>query len=79
MDDRAFKSLTDYFLKIPGVKSPIATGSDEQGFWWIKFQIDIKNNLAWHVVQELGCVVNYLSLNERDCQQFFIQFLQLLI
>ena len=65
MDDRAFKSLTDYFLKIPGVKSPIATGSDEQGFWWIKFQIDIKNNLAWHVVQELGCVVNYLSLNER--------------
>ena len=65
MDDRAFKSLTDYLLKIPGIKSSIATGMDEQGIWWIKFQIDIQNPLAWNVVQELGCVVNYLSINER--------------
>ena len=31
----------------------------------MKFSIDIENPLAWHVVQELGHVLNYLSLNER--------------
>jgi hypothetical protein len=65
MDDRAFKPLTDYLLKVPGIKSHIAKGMDEQGFWWIKFQIDIQNSLAWNIIQELGCVVNYLSINER--------------
>lgn len=44
---------------------PISFGSDDDGFWWIKFQLDITNELAWNVVQELGCVVNYLSINER--------------
>ena len=33
--------------------------------WWVKFTIDIHHQLAWHVVQEIGHVVNYLSLNER--------------
>lgn len=44
---------------------PISFGSDEDGFWWIKFQLDINNKLAWNVVQELGCVVNYISINKR--------------
>ncbi|WP_339756829.1 hypothetical protein [Algoriphagus aquimarinus] len=65
MDERAFKSLTEYLETVPSINSPIATGSDEEGFWWIKFQIDIENEYAWSVVQELGCVVNYLSINER--------------
>jgi len=65
MDERAFKSLIDYLEKVPAINSPIATGTDEEGFWWIKFQIDIENEFAWSVVQELGCVVNYLSINER--------------
>jgi len=65
MDERAFKSLIDYLEKVPAINSPIATGTDEEGFWWIKFQIDIENEYAWSVVQELGCVVNYLSINER--------------
>ena len=64
MDNRAFKSLIDYLEKVPAIKSPIATGADN-GLWWIKFQIDIENEYAWNVVQELGCVVNYLSINER--------------
>lgn len=71
MDDQAFKSLSDYLLKIPGIKTPIATGLDEKGSWWIKFRIDIQNSLAWHVVQELGCVVNYLSINERLPTSFY--------
>ena len=65
MDERAFKSLIDYLEKVPAINSPIATGTDEEGFWWIKFQIDIENKYAWSVVQELGCVVNYISINER--------------
>ena len=65
MDERAFKSLIDYLEKVPAINSPIATGTDEEGFWWIKFQINIKNKYAWSVVQELGCVVNYISTNER--------------
>ncbi len=65
MDQRAFKSLTDYLLKVPGIESPVATGTDDQGFWWIKFQIDIENDLAWNVVQELSSVLNYISVSER--------------
>jgi hypothetical protein len=65
MDQRAFKSLTDYLFKVPGIESPITTGTDDEGFWWIKFQIDIENVLAWNVVQELGSVLNYISINER--------------
>jgi hypothetical protein len=33
--------------------------------WWCKFALDIKHPLAWRVVQELGHVLNYLSLEER--------------
>ena len=65
MDKRAFKSLIEYLEKVPAINSSIASGSDEDGFWWVKFQIDIENKYAWNVVQELGCVVNYLSINER--------------
>lgn len=65
MDDRAFKSIIEYLEKIPSINSPLATGSDEGGFWWIKFQIDINNEYAWQVIQELGSVINYLSINER--------------
>jgi hypothetical protein len=31
----------------------------------VKFSLDINHPLAWRVVQELGHVVNYLSLDER--------------
>lgn len=64
MDERAFKTLVEYLEKVPAIQPPIAKG-DENGFWWVKFQIDIDHELAWNVVQELGCVINYLSLNER--------------
>ena len=64
MDERAFKTLIDYLEKVPSVQKPIAFG-DEAGFWWIKFSLDIENQLAWNVVQEFGHVMNYLSLDER--------------
>ena len=65
MDDRAFKTLIEYLEKIPSIQKPIGKGVDQDGFWWVKFGIDIDNELAWQVVQELACVVNYISVTER--------------
>ena len=64
MDKRVFTTLVQYLERIPAVGF-INCGSDEDGFWWVKFQIDINNEYAWNVVQELGCVVNYISVHER--------------
>ena len=65
MDDKAFKSLTDYLSRIPAVTGNIGHGSEDDGRWWIKFEIDINHKYAWHAVQELGHVLNYMSLEER--------------
>ena len=63
--DQDLELLTNYLLRIPGVKSPIGRGYFEDGNWWVKFGIDIEHSLAWQVVQELGYVLNYVSVNER--------------
>ena len=59
------KSLIEYMEKIPAINTLISFGYYSEGMWWIKFTIDIEHSNAWNVVQELGCVVNYLSINER--------------
>ena len=65
MDDLTFTKLTEYLGRIPSMQAPIAHGASEDGGWWVKFSLDIDHPLAWQVVQELGHVLNYLSLNER--------------
>lgn len=70
MDERSFQSLIDYLQKVPSIQTPISFGDDE-GLWWVKFSIDIENELAWNVVQELGHVVNYLSLDEKLPTSFY--------
>ena len=65
MDERAFTTLENYLLRIPAVQGPIGKGTGDEGLWWVKFSIDIDDPLAWNVVQELGHILNYLSLNER--------------
>jgi hypothetical protein len=65
MFDEPFLELKNYLNEIPGIEGNIGSGFHEDGNWWIKFAIDINNPLAWNVVQEIGHVVNYLSLNER--------------
>lgn len=60
-----FQPLTEFLTRVPGIQSPIGTGLLDDGGWWAKFAIDIDHPLAWHVVQELGHVLNYLSLEER--------------
>lgn len=53
------------FLKtVPGVRSSIGQGEFENGTWWVKFGIDIRHPLAWKVVQELGHILNYISISE---------------
>lgn len=61
----AFQTLESYLARVPAIVQPFGTGIEDDDSWWIKFAIDIDNPLAWHVVQELGHVLNYLSINER--------------
>lgn len=70
MDERAFSTLIDYLEKVPSIQKPFSFG-DEAGMWWVKFSLDLENPLAWQVVQELGHVINYLSLEERLPTTFY--------
>jgi len=63
-DETAFQ-LKEYLSKIPGIEANLSSGLFDDGRWWVKFAIDIRHKLAWRVVQELGHVLNYLSLDER--------------
>jgi hypothetical protein len=65
MDQIEFQPLKEYLVRIPAIDKAIGCGVSEQGYWWAKFAIDIDDPLAWNVVQELGHVLNYLTLNER--------------
>ena len=61
-----FTPLLSFLQKVPAIKGQIGTGAGEGPIaWWTKFTIDTSDALAWRVVQELGHVLNYLSLNER--------------
>ena len=64
-DEREFDTLVDYLNRIPAITGTIGKGYSDDGNWWVKFHIDIEHPLAWSVVQELGCVLNYLSIEER--------------
>jgi len=60
-----FEPLLSYLRRVPAISTDIASGQFESGNWWVKFSIEISHSLAWAVVQELGHVLNYLSINER--------------
>lgn len=69
-DETIFQPLQAYLSKIPAIAGKISCGFSNDGCWWAKFQIDIEHPLAWNVVQELGYVLNYLSLEERLPTEF---------
>jgi hypothetical protein len=58
------------FLECVPAVTPLSEGSEE-GRWWIKLSIATEHPLAWRVVQELGFVLNYLSLDERLPTRFY--------
>lgn len=63
-DDPIFEPLKNYLSAVPAVRD-ISSGFSGDGYWWLKFEIDIEHPLAWSVVQELAHVLNYVSLEER--------------
>lgn len=65
MEKKSFTSLINYLSKIPGIDKSIQTGEYEENMWFVQFKIDTEHALAWHVIQEIGSVVNYLSIEER--------------
>ncbi len=62
--DPAHTELVAFLKKIPAIDHRMGSGVFEGGCWWVKFRIDIAHPLAWRVVQELGHVLNYVSLEE---------------
>jgi hypothetical protein len=56
--------LKAYLTRLPAV-SVLSTSPLGEPDWWLKIVIDIEHPLAWHVVQALGFVLNYISLEER--------------
>ena len=68
--DPSFERLLSFMERLPAIEMPagrksIGTGRFENGNWWLKFHLDIEHPLAWRHVQELGFVLNYLSVSER--------------
>jgi len=64
-DEQSLTSLKDYLRKVPSIAGTIGSGLFENGCWWVKFTIDIDHDLAWRAVQELGYVLNYVSVDDR--------------
>lgn len=66
---KGVEALANLVRGLPGVE---AVGHSQAGsdFWWVKFSIDRRHPLAWHVVQRLGYVLNYYSLEHRFATVF---------
>lgn len=71
MESSSFQSLISFLSKIPSIRSEILHGFYDDKNWWVKFSLDIENRLALNVVQELGHLFNYLSLEERLPAMFY--------
>lgn len=65
-----FEKLLAFMERLPAIELPagrksIGRGSFDNGNWWVKFSLDTNHPLAWRHVQELGFVLNYVSIEER--------------
>lgn len=65
-----FEKLLAFLEQLPAINLPegrksIGSGVFDDGTWWVKFCINTAHRLAWRHVQELGHVLNLLSLDER--------------
>lgn len=70
MPDHQFEKLVTFLERLPAIDLPagresIGFGLFENGNWWVKFGLDTDHPLAWRHVQELGFVLNYVSVEER--------------
>lgn len=67
--DHNFEKVLNFLEQLPAIHLPaghksIGYGILDCGNWWIKFSLDTDHSLAWRHVQELGFVLNYVSLEE---------------
>ena len=65
-----FEVLLGWLQRLPALRWPadraaIPRARDADGGWWVEIRIDIRDALAWRVVQELAHVLNALALDER--------------
>ena len=60
-----FDKILRFLEEVPAIEGRVGHGANAEGAWWLKFTIDIEHALAWHVVQAVGHVLNYVSLDER--------------
>lgn len=65
-----FEKLLSFLELLPAIDLPagrksIGYGFNEDKTWYVKFQFNYKDKLAWRHIQELGHVLNYLSIDER--------------
>lgn len=70
MNTEELASLIEFLRRIPAILPNIVDSGTEK-FWWVKFQIDPTHQTAWHTIQELGHVINYLSIEDRLPTQFY--------
>ena len=70
MPDR-FKKLELFISQLPAIGSSIASGTYENGFWWVKFSIDTQHELSWRVVNMFAYAINYLSISEGFSTAFY--------
>ena len=61
---RGLPQLVDFLKRVPGVQL-LSSQVTADAFWWVKFRIDLRHPLAWSVVQELGHVLNDVSVSEK--------------
>lgn len=65
-----FEKLLSYLEKLPAIELPagrksIGFGGYENGNWWVKFTLSTSHPLVWRHVQELGHVLNLISVEDR--------------
>jgi len=63
--DETLTHVVEYLRRVPAVSVLSARKDDSTNRWWVKLKIDLDHHLAWRVVQELGHVLKYLSINDR--------------
>jgi hypothetical protein len=71
MESDKFNQLISFLSKVPAVEPGISSGLYEDGNWWVKFSLNISNELAWNVIQEFGHVFNYLSIDQKLPTAFY--------
>ncbi|HEY7349420.1 MAG TPA: hypothetical protein VH599_13985 [Ktedonobacterales bacterium] len=56
--------LRGLLQQIPGL-TVISTSAPEEPYWWVKLCLDLQSRIVWHIIQELGFVLNNISVEER--------------